>query len=187
MTGFDYSPDELVKHMYAASGAKEGTLNDALIRHIAEVASEVFTEYANEGASWDLTRYTFGIMENGAGITLINWLVDKAREKGVELRLNSKATDLVIDDKGAVIGVKVAGKNENYTLYADNVVLATGGFQNNRTLVQEIVPQTAKALPFTGAGSNGDGIKMARELGAYVAGNKIGGARGFERRSALCS
>ena len=199
MTGYDYSADELVEHMYAASGAEEGSLNDELIRHIAEVAPEVFTEYSEGGAPWDLTQYTFGDSlnempvawveqfyttpwENGAGITLINWLVETAQNKGVDLRLNSKVTDLVTDEDGAVVGVKVTGKEEIYTLYADNVVLATGGFQQNRDLVQELAPETAAAVPFTAAGSNGDGIRMARELGAYVVGNRIGGARGLDMR-----
>ena len=194
MTGFDYTPDELVEHMYAASGAEEGSLNDALIRHIAEVSAEVFTEYAEGGAPWDLTQYTFGdslsempvawakqfyetSWENGAGITLINWLVETAQEKGIDLRLNSKVTELITGDDGAVIGVKVEGKNENYNLYADAVVLATGGFQNSTELVKEIASVTADAVPFTAAGSTGDGIRMARELGAYVVGNRIGGAR----------
>ena len=199
MTGYDYTPEELIAQPRSASGAEEGTLNDALIRHIAEVAPEVFQEYVDGGAPWDLTQYTFGDSlnempvawveqfystpwENGAGITLINWLVETAQEKGVDLRLNSKVTDLVTDEAGAVIGVKVSGQDETYTLFADQVVLATGGFQQNRDLVQELAPETAAAVPFTAAGSNGDGIRMARELGAYVVGDRIGGARGLDMR-----
>lgn len=198
MTGYDYTLDELVAHMYAASGAAEGSLNDALIRHIAEVSADVFTEYAEGGAPWDLTQYTFGdnlyempvawakqfyetSWENGAGITLIRWLVNRAQELGVDLRLNSKVTGLVTDDSGAVIGVTVESKDGSYTMNAGNVVLATGGFQANSELLKEIAPSSAGAVSFTVSGS-GDGIRMAQKLGAYVVGNKIGGARGLDMR-----
>ena len=198
-TGFDYTPDELVAHMYAASEAEEGTLNDALIRKIAEAAPVVFNEYYEAGAPWDLEQYTFGdnlnempvawvksfydtAWESGAGVDLMNFMVEYANEKGVEVRLNSRAERLLTDEEGAVIGVTVEGKEENYNLYADKVVLATGGFQRNAELVEQIAPDCVDVIPFTGAGSTGDGIVMAQELGAYVKGSTIGGARGLDMR-----
>jgi succinate dehydrogenase/fumarate reductase flavoprotein subunit/uncharacterized protein with FMN-binding domain len=196
-TGFDYTADELIQHMYEASGAEEGTLNDALIRNIADVSAEVFNEYYEDGLPWDITQYTFGdslnempvawveafydySWESGAGVTLINYLVEKAESLGVDLRLNSKVTDLLTDENDAVIGVAVEGKEEYYNLYTDKVVLATGGFQRNAELLEEIAPDYVGMVPFTGAGSTGDGIVMAEELGAYVVGDSIGGARGLD-------
>lgn len=195
-TGFDYDADGLVEHFYAASGAEEGTLNEELIRNIAAVSADVFNGYVEEGMPWDLTRYTFGdstnempvawvesfydtSWESGAGVTMTNFLVEKAKELGVDLRLNSNVTGLVTDGD-AVVGVTVEGREENYTLYANKVVLATGGFQRNAELVEEIAPDFTGMIPFTGAGSTGDGIVMARELGAYVVGDSIGGARGLD-------
>lgn len=198
-TGFDYTPDELVAHMYASSEAEEGNLNDELIRNIAKAAPEVFTEYYEAGAPWDLEQYTLGdalnempvawveafyetAWESGAGVTLMEFMMDYAQEKGAEVRLNSKAAELLTDDEGAVIGVYVEGKDENYNLYADKVVLATGGFQRNADLVAELAPDYTEVIPFTGAGSTGDGIVMAQKLGAYMVGDSIGGARGLDLR-----
>ena len=196
-TGFDYDADGLVAHMYAASGAEEGTLNDALIRRIAEVSADVFSQYLEEGLPWDIERYTFGDSlsempvawvsafydtpwESGAGITMVDWLVDKARELGVDLRLNNMVTGLITDEAGAVSGVHVTDKEEIYDIHAAKVVLATGGFQRNRELLSEIAPGYEAIVPFTGAGSTGDGIVMAEELGAYVLGKSVGGARGLD-------
>ena len=44
----------------ASSEAEEGNLNDELIRNIAKAAPEVFTEYYEAGAPWDLEQYTLG-------------------------------------------------------------------------------------------------------------------------------
>lgn len=198
MSGFDYDADGLIKHLYEAGGAEAGTLNEGLVRNIAAVSAGVFNDYVAEGLPWDLTRYTFGDSlnempvawvktfydtpwESGAGITMINALVETAKKYGVDLRLNAKVTSLITDENGAVTGVSVEGKDKLYTIAADKVVLATGGFQRNAELVAEIAPDYTGMVPFTGAGSTGDGITMARELGAYVVGNSIGGARsGYE-------
>ena len=198
-TGFDYTADELVAHMYASSEAEEGTLNDELIRNIAGVSAEVFNEYVEAGAPWDLEQYTFGDAlnempvawvkafydtpwESGAGVTLMEFMQSLAEDKGVEIRVNSKAASLLTDDSGAVTGVVVETPEEIYNLYTDKVVLATGGFQRNKELVEQIAPDYTEVIPFTGAGSTGDGIVMAQELGAYVVGNSIGGARGLDMR-----
>lgn len=198
MTGYDYTADELIEFMYTTTGAERGTLNEGLIRNIAEVSSDVFTEYVDLGAPWDLTQYTFGDSlnampvawpsqfydtpwENGAGITLINFLVETAEDNGVEIRLNSKVTSLLSQD-GAVTGVVVEDQEKEYEINAKKVVLATGGFQRNRELVEELAGEYVDMIPFTGAGSTGDGIVMAKELGADTAGYGIGGARGLDER-----
>lgn len=198
MTGYDFTPDELVEHMYATTGAKKGTLNEGLIRNIANVSSDVFTEYVKLGAPWDLTRYTFGDSlnempvswvssfydtpwESGAGITLVDFLIKTAKDNGVEVRLNSKVTKLLSKDN-IVTGVVVEDLEKEYEINAKKVVLATGGFQRNSELVKELAADYVDMIPFTGAGSTGDGIIMASELGAETVGNGIGGARGLDGR-----
>ncbi len=198
MSGYDYTPDELVKHMYATTGAEAGTLNDKLIRKIAEVSGDVFTDYVEKGAPWDLTRFTFGDnlnempvswvssfydtpWESGAGRTLVDFLLKTAEKNGVELRLDSNVTKL-ISNGNEVTGVVVETPGEVYEIKADKVVLATGGFQQNKGLVEELAAEYADMIPFTGAGSTGDGIIMAKELGAQTVGYGIGGARGLNGR-----
>ena len=198
-TGYDMTEEEFIAHFYNACGAEPGSLNEELLKNIYAVSAETFTWYYEEaGVPWDLTQYTFGDSleempvawvekfyetpwENGCGYTLVDALVSKAEELGVDLRLNSRAAALLTED-GAVKGVHVEGKETVYDLTAEKVVLATGGFQRNKDLLAEIAPKFTNAVPFTGAGSTGDGIVMAEELGAYVLGNGIGGARGLDDR-----
>lgn len=194
-TGFDFDADGLVKHMYDACEAEQGTLNDALIRKIAAVAPEVYTEYHEAGSPWDTQRYTFGdpleempvswpgmfydnAYENSSGMTLIDFMVRHAQENGVDLRASSPVSGL-LSEGNKVIGVVVNGREKAYNINADVVVLATGGFQRNPEVVAELAPQAINLVPFTGAGSNGDAIVWGKELGAGTAGSGIAGTLGL--------
>ncbi len=186
-TGFDYDADGLIEHLYAASGAEEGILNDELIRNIAEVSPEVFDYYLNDvGVPFDIESISFGdslqempvAWTDGAGRVLISYLVDRAEELGVDLRLNSNVTELLSDD-GIVTGVHVEARDTIYDISAQKVVLATGGFQRNKELVAELTPDFVNVVPFTSRGSTGDGILMARELGAVISGDTLAGMGGL--------
>jgi succinate dehydrogenase/fumarate reductase flavoprotein subunit/uncharacterized protein with FMN-binding domain len=198
MTGYNFTPDSLVEHMYNASEAERGTLNEDLIRNIAEVAGDVYTEYKADGAPWDMDHYTFGDAlqempvswpnmfyttnyENNAGMTLIDSLKREALLLGVDIRVNSPVSELVVDG-GEVTGVKVDGRDKIYTINAKKVVLATGGFQRNTELVSELAPEQSTMVPFTCAGSTGDGITMGREAGAAIAGRGLAGSMGLDSK-----
>ena len=201
-TGFDFDADGLVKHMYDASEAPAGSLNDALIKKIAAVAPEVYTEYHEAGSPWDTQRYTFGDAleempvswpgmfydndyENSCGMTLIDFLVRHAQENGVDLRASSPVSGL-LSEGNKVVGVTVNGRDKAYEVNADVVVLATGGFQRNPDLVAELAPQHVNLVPFTGAGSNGDAIVWGKELGAGIAGNGVAGSLGLNEMIGYC-
>lgn len=186
-TGFDYDADGLIKHIYEASGAEEGVLNEDLIRNIAAVSPEVFNYYLEDvGVPFDIETTDFGdslsempvAWTEGAGRVMISYLTERAEKLGVDMRLNSKVTSL-LEDNGAVTGVHVESRDAIYDIAAKKVVLATGGFQRNKALVEELTPDYVNAVPFTSAGSTGDGINMARELGAVVSGNTLAGLGGL--------
>ena len=161
-TGFDFTPDSLVEHMYNACEATPGSLNDELIRRIGQISGEVYEEYKADGAPWETERYTLGDaleempvswpnmfytspFENSAGMTLIDALEREARMQGVDIRLNSRAVKLIMEEKG-VSGVEVEGREFNYRLLAKKTVLATGGFQRNEKLVAELAPDHTAIL-----------------------------------------
>ncbi|MCI9264871.1 MAG: FAD-binding protein [Oscillospiraceae bacterium] len=56
--------------------------------------------------------------------------------KGGKYLLETEGTELITDKTGAVIGAKAynSATNTHYTIYADNVVLATGGFAGNEEM-----------------------------------------------------
>ena len=89
----------------------------------------------------------------------------QARE-GIEVWLESPATRLIQDAEGAVVGVVVEHEGSEVCIGATGgVVLACGGFECNRQMIQDYLGCTRLA-PLGGLYNNGDGIRMAQEVGA---------------------
>ncbi len=109
-----------------------------------------------------------------------DFMAVRAGKLGVEVRTNSAATELLVED-GKVTGVRVEDLTSVYQVKAKRVILATGGFTRNADLIEQYAPDYADAFAFTGAGSTGDGITMtlAADLGAQVVGEGMMGLFGI--------
>ena len=105
------------------------------------------------------------------GSAVGNYLVDKFSEKlaelGVEVMLNTKATELIMED-GKIAGVKAEGKDANYTIKAKAVILATGGFGANLEMIAGYRPDLQGTVTTNAPGATGDGIEMAQAVGAAL-------------------
>ena len=104
------------------------------------------------------------------GFTMTNPMVDKLTEAGVDMRLNTAGTQLIVED-GKVVGAVVADNKGEYNIYADRgVVLATGGYSRDEELLGQYSPAYVNWISFDTAssGDTGDGIKMARDIGAAM-------------------
>ena len=64
-------------------------------------------------------------------------------EAGGRYMLETEAYELVQDDSGKVVGVKARDlvNGTEYTIYADAVVLATGGFAGNAEMEEEYLSE----------------------------------------------
>ena len=101
------------------------------------------------------------------GETIVGALMLEAKKAGVEVRLNTKALELVITN-GAATGVRVENSNGTYTIQAKSVVMATGGFAANNEMVAQFQPHL-KGFPFSSSpGATGDGHRMAEAAGANL-------------------
>ncbi|MDF7639019.1 FAD-binding protein [Lactobacillus sp. ESL0791] len=91
------------------------------------------------------------------------------RQEQIDVWLNSKAENLLQDpETGAIQGVVVERNHQKYCLHANNgVVLATGGFENNAEMQQDYL-HVSKLTPLGTLYNNGDGIRMAQEVGAQM-------------------
>lgn len=86
----------------------------------------------------------------------------------IEYRLNTKATGL-LTEKGRVIGISVEPKNGNpYHIYADAVILATGGYAANAEMVAQYTPELTGYRFDCSKGSDGSGMLMAEEVGVAL-------------------
>lgn len=108
---------------------------------------------------------------SGMGYTVMTTLKKHFDDLGGQLFLETRATDLITDEAGNVIGVTAEGKDAIYTIYAKGgVVLATGGFEHDQSMVEKYAPHYAKNRSFGGnAGDDGDAIIMCEKVGADFA------------------
>lgn len=99
----------------------------------------------------------------------ITEMVERFLSNGGRLYLETPVTALVTDESGAVVGVKAEGKDGNYTFECKAVALCCGGFGANAEMIAELAPAfKGETVGATGIGNTGDGIRMAREIGAAV-------------------
>ena len=92
----------------------------------------------------------------------------------VNILVDTRATELVRDDSGAVVGVKVVtitkqGENTTMSLTAPNVVLATGGFASDRrpgSYLEQYRPELMRMPATAGDFSTGDGVTLGSSVGA---------------------
>ncbi len=101
---------------------------------------------------------------------LVQTLRSECEKKGVRLMTSVKATRL-LSKSGRIIGIEAAGPAHSHlTIHASHgVILATGGFAQNRRLLTHFSPAQQHAAVLCGIGSTGDGIEMARPYGAQLA------------------
>ncbi|WP_417076153.1 FAD-dependent oxidoreductase [Holdemania filiformis] len=124
------------------------------------------------GSEWGKIRYadlhcpTDGTIP---GVELIKVLKEQAEKNGIEIRYNSPAVDLIADESGRVSGVQVKDANGEYTIDAQAVILATGGFESNPEMIAKYDnPGLAHIHLAPSQGNMGDGIVMAEKLGAEL-------------------
>lgn len=110
------------------------------------------------------------VVEGATGINLIKPLESKAKEQGVEILLETTGKELLVED-GVVVGIKAEQGNDTLMIHADAVILATGGYDRNQELVKQYSPTYAGSQTNVGAGNTGDGLIMAREVGANIQAN----------------
>lgn len=107
---------------------------------------------------------------SAVGPMLVKTLNAKMAELNIPVLLETTATQILVDDKGAVFGVVATDKDGNeMTIDCTAVILASGGFGANAQMVEEYKPDLAGFGTTNHAGATGDGIAMAKELGvAFV-------------------
>lgn len=103
---------------------------------------------------------------SAVGPMLVKTLNAKLLELGIPVLLETKATKILADKDGKIIGVEAEDENGDFIINTKAVILATGGFGANPDMVVKYAPQLAGFITTNHAGATGDGIEMALELGA---------------------
>ncbi len=152
----------------------EGNVDEEFVEYVANNINDCLDYFIELGADYNsaliLQSGTATInrahMPSGAGAELCDVLVAAAEDAGVTIYTETTADSLIQDEDGNVVGVNATTATGTMTINAKSVVIATGGYSSNDELLEEYSPNAAGAWSMSGAGSTGDGIALATEVGA---------------------
>lgn len=103
---------------------------------------------------------------DGKGAAMMKVLEENAEKAGVKTILKTRATNLVVDESGRVIGVSATQGKKGFRVKANKgVVLASGAHTANQPLMVALNPENKSLQPSSNPNSTGDGLAMASELG----------------------
>ena len=149
--------------------------NPELVQTLAENSSDAIEWLKTVDAQFTGVKATGGcegrkyLHQPEGGVAVGEYLVAKlkaqAEKLGIDVRVNTKATEILMEN-GQAVGVKAEDAEHNYTIHAKSVVLTTGGFGANFELMASYDPSLANAVTTNHSGAQGDGIMMAQAVGA---------------------
>ncbi len=100
---------------------------------------------------------------------VMDLLRTRVEEAGVEVRYETGATNLVVSDAGAVVGLGWRSFDEHGAVAARSVVVAAGGFVMNADMVAEHTPALGSKLFTLGSTyDDGLGIRLGASVGAEL-------------------
>jgi tricarballylate dehydrogenase len=101
----------------------------------------------------------------GVGLST-SWFAT-AERVGVEIRYESAAIDLTVDQRGRIVGVKVRDNDGIHEITGKAIVLGCGGFEANVQMRTQHIGPLVGAAKVRGTPHNqGDGLRMALAIGA---------------------
>ena len=101
------------------------------------------------------------------GAYMVPLLEEDCQKAGVQIMVNTTATEILTDDNGAAVGIKATGASgETITINAKAVILTSGGFGANMDMGVEYKPELKGFMTTNAPGILGQGIKMAQAIGA---------------------
>lgn len=111
----------------------------------------------------------------GGGAGLVSMLYDAATTRGIDIWYGARARELLVDETGAVRGVRVRREGRDVDVNARAVVLACGGFEANPAMRAQYLGPNWDVARVRGTEYNtGDGIRMALAIGAQPFGHWSG-------------
>jgi fumarate reductase flavoprotein subunit len=109
----------------------------------------------------------------GKGAAIAATLAEHVRQRAIDLALGNRV-DGLLRDGSSVTGVRSRGEE----VRAGAVILTTGGFGQNRELIEQYYPDAAATgdwlLSMSAPGSRGDGLVLGLDVGAEVCGHNHG-------------
>lgn len=165
-----YSCDEAFKNIMEYSHWRA---NPRLVRAIVNESAETISwlmqygiEFRPETINMPDAPRTYQPVK-GQGAAIIKALATAGKEKGVQFELGVPVLR-IIKEGGCVTGVVAERDSEEITVSAKAIVIASGGYANNKEWIKKYcgLDLNANVMPIGNVDKMGDGIRMAFEIGA---------------------
>ncbi len=168
--------DDSVESMYEDFMANGAGLNvPELLTLYAENVGETSDWLQSNGVTFDMEGGLHHLAEyshdrelayTGSGAGAAENMRNAITQTDAQVLLSTRASELIVDENGVVTGVLASSDSTDYTIQAQAVLLATGGYGNNKDLLSE---ELQSALYYGPVSSTGDGIIMATAEGVDAA------------------
>jgi len=99
------------------------------------------------------------------GARMFKVIEDNVRERGIDVRMSTRAVELVQDNARAIVGIVLENNGRRKTVHASGIVLSCGGFEAAEDMKRQYW-QEKPVAPAAFLGNTGDGIRMAQGVGA---------------------
>lgn len=149
--------------------------NPELLRYFVENAPNAINWLDDNGIELSGITTTGGMSidrthrpESGAAVGgfLISGLVKNINKRNIEVMLDTAVTEIVTENH-KVIGVKVSEEDgSTHLIKTKAVIIATGGFSANTTMVEKYRPDLKGFVTTNHKGATGSGIMLLEKLGA---------------------
>jgi len=129
---------------------------------------EPATYFQESYSTWHLVKPESRPPGPGGAATMMKIMTQKAVNLGVKIHLETPVKKIV-KEGDSVVGIEVIDKNKNkIEIRSKAVIVATGGFGNSPEMIQEHAGYEIEKdiYPFRVPGIEGEGIRMAWEVGA---------------------
>lgn len=152
-----------------------GTNNPELLRSFVENAPEAIEWLADRGIELNDITITGGMStdrthrpadRSAVGGFLISGLQRNIAQRDIDVMLDTDVLEILMEN-GAVSGLRVKNdENEELTIRAKSIVMATGGFSANQEMVVKYRPDLKGFVTTNHKGATGTGIALLERIGA---------------------
>lgn len=182
----EYTEDEFYSDIMRVTN---GMADDALTEMVVKESNNAFKWVDSLNLGWDVnydmatrvgdrmvfTQGAIPLNVQGGGEGFVDKMIEVAIKKGVEVRFETRAAKLLVDEDGAVCGVRTYSKGEGQDIYCKSVILAAGGFSANAEMRARYLGKGWDLVKVRGSKHNtGEVLRMALEAGAQPTGEWSG-------------
>jgi fumarate reductase flavoprotein subunit len=152
-------------------------INPRIVRAFIDKSGDTIGWLEQKGLHFEMIQYYPNQVPlvrhsvQGHGHALMKTLRDECQRLGVTILTRTAGKNLLRDASRRISGVIAESKEGEIAISTRSVIVATGGYGNNKEMLKKYWPHYNENYTYDGPPSNtGDGITMATEIGAATAG-----------------